>query len=961
MTTHDALPPDIAARCADAARCGQLYEGLLDLARKRFAANLSAFGTLVCEALGAMPDPERALVQLSRFLNASFSPGSLVDDCIRRPLLLDTFFRLVTTSGFLADVLVRDAELYRWLIDSEALDTRPAREDMLAEARDAWTRFTSAPRRVLSLRRYQRRELLRIGARDILRGTALEDTVRELSWLADAVVQVLLAHAIDTVKERQPGLRVPPLVVLALGKWGGEELNYSSDIDFVVFYEALDEGDTEAVFSAAVKVVEYLVRLLTEVSTDGMFYRADLRLRPDGAAGPLAMSADAAMSYYAARGALWERQMLLKARCAAGDAGAGARMLERLRPFVHPRTLAAPPSQIAADIRARLSPRWGEADDVKHGRGGIRDIEFAAQFLQLIAGATPDAGTGTLAALDTLADAGRLSEEERDVFARGYRMLRRVEHMVQLESFEQTHRVPRENSARAVLAWKLGYEATDEFTRALEETRAAVARCADAVLGPVDAAQAQASVPGPEALRVMGFRETETTARALRGLREGRASRPHDGAQRARMSAMFDALLADLAREPLPDAGARGLEALLAASPAPRTVAEFLSRAPARRLLLRLASAAPGLLRALGAAPLALEGLFSGSVHTDAAADPASFKLHREAAYAAAFLLGELPIAAYASALGETADACLQAAMSQLAPGAPFLVLAMGKYGGCELAPGSDLDVIFLYRETPRFGGDDAQALARAVIHALGPSALGAHAYEVDARLRPEGRSSPLATSFDAYRRYFDGRASLWEKQSLLKARAAAGDAGLAAETADFISGVLHNVTLDASALTGIVEMRRRMEPVNRFRQADFFDVKLSQGGLVDAEFAVQVLQLAAAGSGGALRTPNSFAAIDALPFAYPPLAARAREAAASYAALRALQAALRLTLESPSNLLPDDRSALAAVLGYESDTSLVRALHRHRACLRALFDDAVRMAALKQNNGSDTPERDTP
>lgn len=920
----------VLARCEDPERCAALYRGVLvraALAIERGAVTMEA---LLDTALAAVPAPERALVHLDRFLEAAMSPSGMLTQFLRAPRLLTDFLILISSSHWLADALVRDAGLFRWLLASDVLEQSPTRAAFVEAAMGAKHRFDHADRRMDALRRFQRRELLRIAAADLLGRKPFPRVVADLSALADALLAAVLEEAVATVTRRRGEAVDARIAVIALGKLGGRELNYSSDIDLMIVHQPAHTGDPTQ-HDAVVAVVKEMLRLLTAHSAEGMLYRTDLRLRPDGAAGAPALSLDATLAYYERRGALWERQMLLRARPCAGDADLGAEFLHRIAPFVYPRTTLRPPSQLLADVQSRLAERWNADRDVKHMRGGIRHVEFSLQALQMLHAKNTAVRTpSTMAAIDALAAEGLLEPEEEALLRDAYVFLRRVEHAVQIDRFEQTHALPRHEAELQRLAWVLGFDSVDAFGQRLGRIQDNVIRICDGMLGAKDtAAEEETQVLPPSLAR-------ESRARPLlHDLIHGRSSAPRSTPERQRLRAVMPELLREIAASPLPLSAFACIEQFVAASGSRGGLA-YLEHPDARRLLLRLAALAPVALGGLARDPLALELVFSG--WEESRLDDARLQLVAGTSALASLLLGDGGMSAYGEALTRTADVILQRIIGRLHDGSfPFAVLAMGKYGSAELIPGSDLDVILLYSAVTPSAQESAQRLARALIADMRGGVVPP-LYEVDARLRPEGRSAPLAVSVEAWRQYLAERASPWERQSLLRARVAFDTGGLGAEIDTVIRQQRAAYRSSRESVDRLRAMRLAMEPENRFRQADFIDIKKSAGGLVDAEFAAQQLQLADPDlpRGG---TMEVLAEAGRHRQTIAPVVERLR---GHYDRLRRMQLFLRLLVDTPSNLVPKEeqpRMLLAAALGFPGTTPMLDDLRERMAGARRDFE----------------------
>lgn len=431
---------------------------------------------MLCERIAQMSpllaDPDMSLNHLERFINASRSPISTVALFERDPEALTNLLQLFSTSQYLSNLLVVDNEAYELLRVTEGQPI--AREALVDELQNELRPLTDEKEVMAVLRRFKRRETLRIAFGDIIRSQPVATVIRQISYLADAVTEGALAF-VRRMNEQRYGLPLTAdgqpcrFVVLALGKLGGVELNYSSDIDLINFYEA--DGQTDA--SRPISNYEFYERvsrdvkkLLSEATDLGAAYRVDLRLRPEGSCGEICMSFDRAISYYDAKGRTWERQAFVKARPIAGDHDLGQKLLHRLEPWIYRQFLSVADitgiRMLKRRIEARTKSEGTEGRNVKTGHGGIRDIEFAIQFLQLLEGSSaPEVRTGnTLDAIARLEQAGCLTHQERTILEENYSMLRKLEHRLQIMFDLQTHTMPEDEDELRKLAIRMGYVAT---------------------------------------------------------------------------------------------------------------------------------------------------------------------------------------------------------------------------------------------------------------------------------------------------------------------------------------------------------------------------------------------------------------------------------------------------------------------------------------------------------------------
>jgi glutamate-ammonia-ligase adenylyltransferase len=717
-----------------------------------------------------------------------------------------------------------------------------------------------------ALARWKHREQLRIAARDLLGHDALPAVGTALAALAGDVLRAACAIAGTGAA----------LAVIGMGKLGGGELNYASDVD-VMF---VGEADPLPVVRVARRC-----------------FRIDANLRPEGRSGPLVLPLAAYEAYWDRWAHPWEFQALLKARPVAGDPDLGAAFAAAAGARVWGRPFGVDELRALRDMKARAEQavaRKGLTErEVKRGRGGIRDAEFAVQLLQLVHGRHDAAlrSPNTLAALAELAAAGYVAPGDARVLADGYTFLRTVEHRLQLEDEQQVHAVPQDPQARARLARVLGYRddaragALERFDSELGRHQRAVRSVheqlyfrplLEAFTGPGGGA-----VMGPaavqERLAAFGFADAGRTRSMVTTLTRGltRSSRL--------MEQMLPLILDWLSKSPDPDLGLIGLTALVGhADRVPGLVATFRdSPEAARRLCLLLGTSRlfqhrferdPEMLAALGAeAGLrprdrdALAALTASAVGWRAGPEArrgalVRLKRSEELRVAAGDVVGLTDVRQVGAALTGLAEAVLQAALDTVACPVPLALVGMGRLGGAELSYASDLDLLVVSAAATPGETAAANAGTEALLRLLRGPAPAARLYRVDLGLRPEGRTGLLARSLDDYRAYYRQWASTWERQALLRARPVAGDPTLGAAFMAMIEPWV------GRPLTGeeTREIRRMKARIERERipprEDPHFHLKLGRGSLSDVEWTVQLLEL-----GHQMRAPGTMAALAAL------------------------------------------------------------------------------------------------
>lgn len=848
-------------------------------------AAFNAFLAVIARALERCADPDRAVTNLGQWAEAVGSRASAYGMLASYPAAAEMLVTVFAASQFFADLLIHTPEYLEVLTNPRIRDRGRDADALWADLSRRVGIMKTANARRDALRRFKPPEILRIGVRDLLGFADMPETARAISDFADVCVRMGLQICVE-----ERGLTdMPPFAVIAMGKLGGQELNYASDIDLIFVH-----GDAMPT-AEAVKLGEAVRDSLAKATDAGFVFRVDLRLRPEGRFGPVSRSLESCRAYYESWAEPWERQALMKARVVAGDPAVGQGFTDMAEAFVYrPRVEEAFVESIRHNKR-RLEQKitWaGESDvNVKEGFGGIRDIEFTVQLMQLVAGgAKPHLrGGNTLNALDALAEEGLLTAEERETLRESYIFLRTVEHRLQLRDELPVRDIPREPGELHRFGRRLGYPDGAAFLADYRRHTERVHRLfthlfygeansaatihdeaeplAEWIMDPDDPA-ARAALGA--ALTARGFQNVEA---ARDGLRRSVFGSEYGGiAPDARDSflALVPALLDSAGQTPDPDDALRGLDALAVAVPSRAALFQMLSESHSLLpRLCRLAAESSYLWQML----LSHLELLDLLADDEAMAAPPGFRLVPTLSEAAALArrarlktgardLWELAdtaqiIAEVTEAAETTLGSALEIARRELGFEGRFAVIGLGKLGGREMGYGSDLDV--LYVADP---GELAQAARLAErTQRLLKDDLGRHGfrYEMDARLRPEGRKGQLVLDLGSYRHYYAQSAATWERQALLKARFAAGDETLGREFIALAESVVYGAALTEAQTEEIQTMKRRIETE---RLKDPNDLKLGPGGLTDIEWTAQLLQLRHGSRRPRLRTSSTLDAL---------------------------------------------------------------------------------------------------
>lgn len=870
------------------------------------------------------PDPTGGTARLGDFLEAHPDPVGLLDSPGGARLA-----HLVGASRELSRQLTRHPE---WLTGAED-------DDLEGRVRSA---------------------LAQVAGEDLAGRIDVEEGGRRLSDMADRLVADILDEAM--------GADSPAIAVVAFGKWGGRELNYWSDIDLIFVFDG--EANEAA---TANRVAGAVMRRLASGGANGVLLHADADLRPEGGSGPLARSLDAYRKYYERWAEPWEFQALLKVRHAAGNSHVGRAFESLVEEVLWPETINPDSIRSLRSLKARVEANAAPGD-LKRAPGGIRDIEFTIQILQLVHGRfDPELRqTSTLRLIEALSSGGYISDDDAATLAEAYRWLRAAEHRIQLWDLRQTHLLPADPDGTERLARTMGYRggpqssAVDAFEADLVRYRSLVRGIhEDLYFRPLLEAFAASPKTGlsregaVQRLEALGFRDIAGAARTFETLTAGLSRRSR------LMQQMLPLILDWLADSPDPDLGLDQLRLLASNMSDHAELINVLHDRPlvGRRLAYLLGSSRI-LARFLDRIPEYVPRLDDDDAvsqlrpeaelaerlrrRLDSRSDPEvrlgtlrRFARRHFLRVAARDLLGLGTVDETMRDLTAVADATMAAATQLAGPTEGFAVIGMGRWGGGELNYGSDLDLLYVY--TDPHDQESAQRLAIDLRRLMTSPSRDGVAWELDANLRPEGKSGPLVRSINSYEAYYQRWAETWEFQSLVKARPVAGDLGLGRRFMEMISGFVWKDPYPADARVAVRKMKARIEKERIPRGEDpDFHLKLGPGGLVDIEFLVQLLQLTHGGAIPELRVTPTLEALERL-IGIGLSSDEAVDLAAAYRFCTHVRNRLYLQAGHGADSLPLEASEewkLALSLGYERRGDLREEYRRLTRRARRIFDD---------------------
>jgi glutamine synthetase adenylyltransferase/Zn-dependent oligopeptidase len=881
-------------------------------------------------ALGAVPESLRSHVshwwERAAALPALWAAYEELPDALRAELP-----RVVAGSEFVASALIQDPEALAWLEGND--DPSMASAAGAEYQRRASTAATTADAQRI-LREWRRREMVRIAWRDIGGRASVTDTLRAVSDLADDCIRAAVAAAQrhleapfgrprTTAAEGNAKAGDVPFIVVAMGKLGGRELNFSSDVDLVFLYAEAGETDGPRPIDNSEyfnRLGRELIRLLDARTEDGFVFRVDARLRPFGDSGALAVSLASLENYLQEHGRDWERYAWIKARAVVGADAYASATRDFIRPFVYRRYLDFGVFDSLRDMKALIAREVARHEldqDLKLGAGGIRELEFVVQSMQLVRGGSDQRlqNAGLLEVLPLLAGAKLLSKPAVAELHDAYLALRKAENAVQMIRDEQSHSIPDDPCDRARLSLNMGLADWPATAPRIEAARRCVALQFEALVFGAPETQrrngegsldwlASDEVKIDEELRAVHFPADEIApvATSLGEYAQAAAYRRLDEAARRRVHVILARLLKSAAVRPAPATVVhRVLRVLEAIGARSSYLALLKEQPPALERLIDVCAISGFLARQVADFPLLLDELIDPNAFDEPpsrasfvrelsarterlpADDPerqveALRQFQKAAVFCVAFadLSGRMPLMKVSDRLTDIAELiverCMTLAWDQMtqAHGVPYCgddqelrevkvaVAGYGKLGGLELGYGSDLDLVFLHDSSGEIQQTTANRpvdntvfflrLGQRIVHLLTMHSAAGRLYEVDMRLRPNGKGGFLMTGIDAFERYQQMEAWTWEHQALLRARAIGGDPNLCRAFENARRRVLSTAVHRDSLRTDVAEMRMRMRRELSRAEAGQFDIKQDAGGIADIEFLVQYWVLASSG-----------------------------------------------------------------------------------------------------------------
>lgn len=921
----------------------------------------------------ATPDPERSLKNLISFLEENPSGKDEFSLYIREISLL------FSMSQFLANYSIKNPEALFEVL--KVLENAPDKDSLYLSLKENHDTVNTEPHRsamplyMKTMREFRTKELLRITLRDILKKADLVDIMLELSDLADVIIEYSLRLVRRSLSEIYGSPADDAFAVIALGKLGAEELNFSSDVDLIFVY-GTEIGETTGVMTGQgitvnrisnhqyyCKVGEELTRFLSLNTETGFAYRVDLRLRPEGQRGDIALALRGYEMYYESWGRAWERAMLLRARPVAGDRQLGDNFMNMIRPFVYRKYLDFSSIDEIKRLKIRIDSTFKKGD-IKRGYGGIREIEFFAQALQLIYGGREPLlrEKGLLKVLHRLLGKALIGQEDYFILSDNYRFLRTLEHRLQQVNDLQTHSLPADDAELNALAKKMGFSDKETFLADLDKRRLKVRGIYDSLFS---AQKEEPSVSGTlfaeefsdselkDYLAETGVKDVDRAVRNIRLIKDSVFNFQTLRGRRL-LSEIIPLFVDSALKTNSPDSALNHLQSFADLLSMNESYLEmFRKNSELTNLLTYVFSQSKYLSKLLMTRPQYLEMMGwqkdAGKTLTELIREIKAgvteghsvndsirlIKNSEEIRLGLLFLQKKIGISEVVRGLSKAAEAILSACIGYISEGnTDMAVIGFGKLGGREITFNSDLDVIFV------FSGEVREAdtkTAQRLLRMLTSYTRDGIAYNVDTRLRPEGSKGPLVSSVESFKNYYAKAAAFWEFQALLKARPVAGDIKTGILFMNMAAETLAARGLEVKA-SDIIQMRERiMRELSR--EAEGYDVKLGPGGIEEIEFVVQFMQLKNCRKDRRLLVQGTLAAIDRLHGAGIIDSATRGFLKDAYIFFRRLESFLRLCGETILKRDTDVLKNASDYMGFDSLDAFVETLISYRENTRMTVD----------------------
>ncbi len=773
---------------------------------------------------------------LLRIISAMYDKRAFISDTIHYPHYAEILISIAVNSNYLTDILVRNPEYFYRIVNPSHLNRPFTYEECRKIAADTVSSYKTFSAKINALRNLKRREILRIGLKDILRISEVQNITLELSILAKELSAYLFDICYEEILSRNNLANVKNrFCIISLGKLGGRELNYSSDIDLMIFYDKDSSYNKKTYREILTEAVFLFIEQASSITGSGYLYRVDFRLRPDGRNAPLCDTITDYINYYESRGEDWERQMLIKSDHLAGDPALFEKFTEYLQPFIYPSSFKSSPVDQIRKLKLSIENALKDEQNIKLAWGGIRDIEFTVQALQLLNGfRSKSLRTGnTLEALNALASAKLLTAGEYEILSETYKTYRRIEHYLQLMNDRQTHSIPRSGEMLSRIAAFLGYKNEKEFRLDISYKRKEIKQIFETLSGPADKKN--------EKPLEINFSNPSKAEKDILYLREGKGllgTREFDMQSINAFVRIEPELVKYLSGSINADLVLQNFVRIIRTSAFPSVWYNSFQNKKTFNAFLTICGYSQKSVD-LFAEDNQLQELFlSGAVFKKPE------EINRLTIRELHFILSVqlclkiIDPLKFSSLLSKYfSERIKELAVGYLGKES-FFIAGMGSFGTKEMSFASDIDLIYVVEKIS--SSKDQQ---RTFLKFLQKLKDEFKPVETDCRLRPEGKSSQLVWDINSYTNYINTRARVWEFQALTRLNFIAGDKDIFNKFLKAVKGKMK--TLDCKVVRKeMTEMRRKQYPAEYSGIAKIYNIKRAAGGLTDIEFIIQYLIL---------------------------------------------------------------------------------------------------------------------
>lgn len=776
---------------------------------------------------------------LLRIIEGMFDKISFLNECVKYPHYVEILVNISVNSNYLTDILVINPEYFYWVVNPSTLESRLENRAFLKEVKKKIDQYRSFNTKVHALKSIKRKELLRIGLKDIYNKTGLVEVTEELSKLASTLISKLFNLCYkEILTKNNISKTTRRYCIVSLGKLGGSELNYSSDTDLIIFYDKESKLNNKKFYSEILTETIHLFLQSAASAEAGLLYRIDLRLRPDGRNSPLCRSVNEFLNYYESRGEDWERQMLIKADFLGGSKKLFDKFISYLSPFIYPHSHSSPPIEQIKKLKLEIERKLRDEENIKLIPGGIRDIEFSVQALQLLnGGKNKEIQTGnTLNTLNELEKASYLTKKEKEIFETAYILYRKIEHFLQLMNNAQTHVVPQDGEITEKLRYFLEFESLDNFKIVLNENRTSVRQIYNSIFSKKDEEKFT-----DYNLDEMNFADPGRAAKNFLYLREGKGiigERRFDKNSAEAFKTIEPEIIKYLKTSSFPDKLLDNFVRIIRHAEFPSIWHNEFKENKFLNIFLIICEYSQRSVD-LFAEDKELRDFFLSRgflkrINLKFAADYSMKKIF--------FILSTQCTLGLISPLitSDLLSKIIRGKIKELSGSFAanykwkddFFIAALGSAGAGEMTFSSDVDLVIAVKEFTSYPKieNNFQDLLAQLRDELKP-------IPVDCRLRPEGQNSQLVWDIDEYKKYFNARARTWEFQSLIKTNFITGSRKLYNSFNSAMASAVKKK--DCSKIKKeIIEMRKKISPPSS-SHLNIIDIKKGRGGLTDIEYAL--------------------------------------------------------------------------------------------------------------------------